>query len=478
MRLYAVVGKPVQWLLIPIGLSFAAYFVPQDWYGRRWLGASDVDHGYAVLALAVIYLVLAGIVVAASALASAAVPLRPAIRQIDGLTTVWLVIVTALAAVGTTAAVGKAISEVGISGAWALISGGLANELKHALYEDYSAGVMSLRYLVVLAAPASIAIGLITRWRRPIILLAAINVGLMLVVALLSSRLTLIASVVVLMMTMARYGSQIRVRQAVAGGVALVVALIVLSNTRNINFYQEQLGVDSPVLAGLADTLTYLASPAHGSLVGADYVAGGDLRRSGIDSSLTTNSAVMQSAGMRWWLLVYYGVILGVNTLFFFSAYRSRRLEMIVGGAAASYAFWEFWRINLFYEGIHMVWILFGIVLPFALHLGHGWLRDSLQGKPAHGLKPGPARAAIATFHHFFPDGRSPAASARRRRMPRGTRPGPPFRGLPEFHTGGSTDVPMVDLPRRRPFGSVSEAIMADRRALEAADRLRPPLQG
>jgi hypothetical protein len=474
MRLYSAVGKPICWFALPIGLSFAAYAVPQEWYGHIWLGYSDVEYGYSSMALAVIYLILGLVVVGTSAVVRILCPLRPAIRRIDTLTYVWLAIVSALAALGTVAALVKIIASLGFSGAWELITGGLANELKHALYDDYSAGLLSLRYLVVLAAPTSIAIGLVGGWRPPIVLAAVANVGLMISVAMLSSRLTLIASVVVLTMTMARYGASISARQAIVGGLALVAALIVLSNSRNINYYQEQLGIESPVLAGLANTLTYLASPAHGSLVAADYIAGGDVSVLGIEASLTTNSAVLQRAGLQWWLLPYYGVILAICTLLFYSAYRSRRLEMIVGGSAASYAIWEFWRIDIFFTGLHVTWMTFGIVLPLALGLGFHWLRDRMPDGRGGRPRRGPANPAVRALHGYFSGlgsthagvaaTRSASADQSRRVQPARS----PYRGLPDFQV--SDPATSVSAGRGR-FGTVSEQIMAERARQVSAEQ-------
>lgn len=158
------------------------------------------------------------------------------------------------------------------------IIGALSSQTSNQLYDSLpqNAGVQTLRYACILAAPLGVHL-----WRKgvigmPLMVFAVLLLGLN---ALLSSRLSL------LMATCVYLTIRVRTREAGAGrrrsagavlGVALVgfLLLTMLNYTRNANFYRE-LGVADPVTMNLYQSSQYVTVPAQVSLGVANSVSTG-----------------------------------------------------------------------------------------------------------------------------------------------------------------------------------------------------------
>jgi hypothetical protein len=278
---------------------------------------------------------------------------------------------------------------------------GQGNRLKNTLYGDYSAGILSLRYLVLYSA--SLAIYRIVRLRN-LSLLNFANLALLAIAALISSRLILIATILVsiFLLTFGKRHVRISLIKCGISGALLFAILSVLNSSRNSNFYAAR---DlSFAEAGVSEIITYLGAPFHVSIGAArrtdDIVAGQtDFYRELIDveEGLTTNSAFLQlheQMGYACWLYIA-AVCLFMGFMFAWLSSFGRTSFLLPCGAIL-YGAAELWRLDLFQQGIFIVWFIVGVAIPGVFVLfGKRPLRQG-SGHPG-GMRPIPGRTSLST---------------------------------------------------------------------------------
>lgn len=276
---------------------------------------------------------------------------------------------TGLAAIGIFSTYYKVLSSLGLEGAIGFVASGLANELKESLYEEYSAGIVSLRYLV--AFSVSLSIYRYTQRKKVDVWMIA-NVVLLAMSALLSSRLIFVASVVITAFLTKRWQRvlTINVPRLLIGIGVLFTVLALLNYSRNGNYYADDgYGFWG---AGLSSIITYVGSPFQVMLKAADepgFLAshGPDSARiiADIDETLNTNSSFVQlheTFGFGAWpyiivLCVVMGFIFGVCS-------RNGRTAFLLPCGAILYASAELWRLELYSQGIFKVWLIMGLLVP------------------------------------------------------------------------------------------------------------------
>ena len=250
---------------------------------------------------------------------------------------------------------------------------GQANSLKDALYEDYSIGFVSLRYLVLFSA--SIALYRIIRWRS-FGLLNILNVLMLGASALLlGSRLTLIATLltVVFLLSFDKPSIRFSVRKLTFFVTLLFLILSALNFSRNFGYYERN--NLSFGLAGVSEILSYLGSPFQVAIGSAPVVdqlvaGGGETYRNYVDEAvnLNTNSAFVhlhEQMGFGSW--GYIAVIcLFMGFVFRCLVSRGKTIFLLPAGAVL-YGSAELWRLDLFHQGIFIVWFVMGIGLPALL---------------------------------------------------------------------------------------------------------------
>jgi hypothetical protein len=250
---------------------------------------------------------------------------------------------------------------------------GQANSLKEALYEDYSIGFVSLRYLVLFSA--SMALYRIIRWRS-FGLLNILNVLMLGASALLlGSRLTLIATLltVVFLLSFDKPSIRFSVRKLTFFVTLLFLILSALNFSRNFGYYERN--NLSFGLAGVSEILSYLGSPFQVAIGSAPVVdqlvaGGGETYRNYVDEAvnLNTNSAFVhlhEQMGFVSW--AYIAVIcLFMGFVFGCLVSRGKTIFLLPAGAVL-YGSAELWRLDLFHQGIFIVWFVVGIGLPVLL---------------------------------------------------------------------------------------------------------------
>jgi hypothetical protein len=126
------------------------------------------------------------------------------------------------------------------------------------------------------------------------------------------------------------------------------------------------------VAAGVSEILAYLGSPfqaAIGSAPLADQlVAGGDQTyRNYVDEEITlnTNSAFVhlheQFGFISWLYIAFICLCMGFGFEFLRSLGKT---VLLLPASAILYGSAELWRLDLFHQGIFIVWMVIGIGLP------------------------------------------------------------------------------------------------------------------
>ncbi len=263
------------------------------------------------------------------------------------------------------------LSQVGLSGARSILMEGQGNQLKEALYEDYSIGPLSLRYVVILSGGVAIfrmLSGISRSW------MDFFNLGQLLLTALVSSRLSLIVALFIGFGLFAVYHQPIQVN---LGKLALLfggifVLLAVYNAARNINYYQAR-GNDNFLVAGFSEILAYTGAPFQGALTTGDYfneVSGGKevATYSGIEIELTTNSAfaeLTEDVGGWSFPLAILTSFLAAWVMGVLTWHMQNYFALIY--FILLYCFSEMWRIFMFYRGIVITLMVFAIAVPYAI---------------------------------------------------------------------------------------------------------------
>lgn len=283
---------------------------------------------------------------------------------------------TILTVVGNAATLFRIFHLLTIQQALIFLSLGEGNSLKEALYEDYSVGFVSLRYLVLYSA--AIALYRVIRFKS-YSLVNLLNLFLLCIgTFVLGSRMIFIATLltVLLLLTFNRNTIRISVSKTLVV-IALVFLLLSVANyARNKNYYDQNHA--SFGVAGISEILAYLGSPFQAAIGSAPVVeqlaAGGDQTyRNYVDEEVTlnTNSAFVhlhEQLGFASWLYIAF-VCLFMGILFQFLLSFGKTILLLPAGGIL-YGSAELWRLDLFRQGVFIVWFVLGIGLPAFLIAG------------------------------------------------------------------------------------------------------------
>jgi hypothetical protein len=279
---------------------------------------------------------------------------------------------SALSTIGVITTLVRIFQTLSLQQAVIFITLGQANSLKEALYEDYSVGLVSLRYLVLFSG--SIALYRIIRWKSYRVI-NVFNAVLLLLCTLLSSRLIFIATLLTTVFLLAhdKRKMSISALKMIVVATCLFLILSILNFTRNKDYYD--VNKLSFAEAGISEILAYLGSPFQAAIGSAgvtdQLVAGGDQTyRDYVDEEITlnTNSAFVhlhEQMGYVSWLYVA-GLCLFMGLLFESLASFGKTIFLLPCGAIL-YGSAELWRLDLFHQGMFIVWIVMGIGLPVFL---------------------------------------------------------------------------------------------------------------
>jgi hypothetical protein len=280
---------------------------------------------------------------------------------------------TLLAAAGTAATLITIFRTLSIAQAILFISLGEGNSLKEALYENYSVGFVSLRYLVLFTA--AIALYRMIRFKSYTVINLFNLVLLCIGTFLLGSRLMFIATLltVFLLLTFNRNTIRISIAKSVIVVTLVFLLLSVANYARNKNYYESNRS--SFLVAGVSEILAYLGAPFQAAIGSAPVVeqlaAGGDQTyRNYVDEEITlnTNSAFVhlhEQFGFASWPYIAF-LCFCMGFVFEFLVSFGKTFLLLPAGAIL-YASAELWRLDLFHQGIFIVWFVLGLGLPAVL---------------------------------------------------------------------------------------------------------------
>ena len=285
------------------------------------------------------------------------------LRQ-TGVWTCWIL----LSLVGVACSLVKVAGALGISGCIRTVATFNANGLKAALYTDYSMGILSLRYIVILAA--GIAIFRYLAFRE-VSLRTIASLGLLMIVAVMSSRLSLIWAIVIGVTTYVLGQGDFTKRKIPAREVLTFVGVFIvlvgaLTISRTYGYYRDR-GAETFTAAIGTEFQRYLAAPFQGSIDAVNYP---DRRArlqqiAGIDEGLTTNSAFLEMAVMMGkWNVLSLGAVLFWSGLVCGVLHRFRSSYFIVLFGVLQSCHLEIWRIVMFPKGITFTLVFASIVVP------------------------------------------------------------------------------------------------------------------
>jgi hypothetical protein len=296
---------------------------------------------------------------------------------------------TLISTVGIVSTLSQIFANLSLQEAVLSISLGQANALKESLYEQYHIGLVSLRYLILY--PASLALYRIIRQKRYSVL-NFFNVLMLGISTFLSSRLILMATLLVtcFLLTYGRKRISISLAKAALWAGVIFLILSVLNISRNAGYYdRNRLSFG---LAGASEIVTYVGSPfqvAVGASKVSDQLAGfgGDQYRDwvDIDYNLNTNSAfALLLQQMGYWSWPYIATVCLLMGLVFGAMVARGRTIFLLPCGAILYGSAELWRLDLFQQGAFIIWFVFGIGLPGGLFLIR--LLTGILKKTAHPL--------------------------------------------------------------------------------------------
>src|SRR5271166_6809225 len=231
------VARPSSIVVFAVTLSLCAWLFPD--FGVLRKGFTVAEHPNLISSFIIFswyLLIFAGLSLGQKLGASLATrqPGNNTIPPLDSRTVYWTF--TILSMIGVISTYFRIFHSLSFLQAVLYIYLGQANRLKGTLYDEYNAGILSLRYLVLYSA--SLAIYQIVKFRK-LSILSVVNIVLLAMTALLSSRLILIATVLVSTFLL-NYGKKsIEISLARLGILACILFAILslLNSSRNSNFY-------------------------------------------------------------------------------------------------------------------------------------------------------------------------------------------------------------------------------------------------
>ncbi|MCU1756084.1 hypothetical protein [Pseudomonas helleri] len=235
------------------------------------------------------------------------------------------------------------------------VQSGQANQLKKALYEDYSVGVLSLRYASVMCGALLISRRM-SGIKNTLLDLSALT--LVLLTALLSSRLTVSASLFGGFYLYIHFKKEIKISsiRLLISATLIFLLFSALNWSRNYGFY-EKMGLGF-ISGGFSEILAYLGTPFQGAIfaisnLGSDYSTSEMFNATTIETSLTTNSAFLELTSDNSWLgLIELYLLISASSLAIGFCERYKGGKFICCSVPLIYAFAELWRLSLFEKGL------------------------------------------------------------------------------------------------------------------------------
>lgn len=267
------------------------------------------------------------------------------------------------------------LKVLGVSGFIYSVATFTTNRISEAIYEDYQAGIFSLRYVLIISFGWALYRMLALKKAT---LVDWLNVlAFVFYIAFFGRRLQLVCSLLIFLGLVNRQGhffAHLNTKKlfGLAGfGFVMLSAATLL---RNYGSY-EDMGYSNPLAAVVTNVLSYLAAPFQVSLGVGNNVLDAFSRRdyrlyTDVDRTLTANSAYAE-------MVTNYGLMAITRMMVYatvFSTlagwlYKNRHNYLYTGYPVILYAFAEVWRIELFNKGIFFTLLIIALLVPVGYSL-------------------------------------------------------------------------------------------------------------
>lgn len=298
----------------------------------------------------------------------------PKIKEVDGVANIHKNTVyygySFLALFGFFYTVYVTFQVLGVAGFIYSIVSFTTNKIALAIYEDYSAGLFSFRYVIIISFGWALYRVLLLKKRNLIDVLNIIC--FIFYIAFFGRRLQLVCSVIVFMALANRHNNLFSYFKLARFYWLLLFGFIMLSTAtllRNYGSYAN-MGYSNPLAAVLTNIISYLAAPFQVSLgVGNHIIAafrGVDYQiYTDVDKTLTANAAFSEMI-TREGIPALFKVNAWALVFGFLSGWLSKNKEnyLYTGYPIILYAFAELWRIDLFGKGIFYTLLAVSVGLP------------------------------------------------------------------------------------------------------------------
>ncbi|MEM6843532.1 MAG: hypothetical protein AAF632_14990 [Bacteroidota bacterium] len=262
------------------------------------------------------------------------------------------------------------LKVLGISGFIYSIVSFTTNKIAYAIYQDYSVGIFSLRYVIIISFGWALYRIVVLGKRNWIDLLNL--VCFIFYIAFFGRRLQLICSILIFIALANRHQSLFSHIKLARFYWLLLFGFIMLSVAtllRNYGSYAN-MGYSNPLTAILSNIVSYLAAPFQVSLgVGnnaLDAFRGLEYRAyTDVDTTLTANAAFSEMI-VRDGLAALFKVNMWAVLFGFLAGWLSKNKDnyLYTGYPILLYAFAELWRIDLFSKGIFYTLLIVSTGVP------------------------------------------------------------------------------------------------------------------
>jgi len=264
----------------------------------------------------------------------------------------------------------KTFDYLGLSGFLYAITSFQTNHIAKAIYADYSIGIYSLRYILILSFGYALYRILIM---KKVSIIDVINLlFFILYIAFYGRRLQLIASIFVFILLgnqNKKFIYNLKTRLLIFTIIGGFFLLMVATTLRNYGSYQNQ-GYNNPIVVTIANASEYLAAPFQVSLGTSNnyfkalekvkYTSYVDVK-----STLTANGSFTHLT-YKYGLFSIILIAVLCFTLSMAAGWLSKQrgTYLYTGLPIILYGFSELWRIDLFFKGIFITLLSVSVGVP------------------------------------------------------------------------------------------------------------------
>lgn len=373
-KLLNAILKPYYAILFPVLLSLFAWLVPDSWINVRGFGKKESfgTNAFGILLSWYFFAIISSFFFFYLGKKNPQFKKFNKIVSIDNIKPYLLF--TLIAWTGFIASFYKIISSVGLSSLYLILFvDHQGNKTEQILYENYSIGILSLRYVLILTFGISLYRLQIFKEYK---LVNFLNIIFFIIyTAVLGRRLQVIFGLFVYLSLANSNGNLLKLIKAkyIYLSFFLITSLVIVATTvRNYNTFKEK-GSTNVFSATLDNIIEYLGPPMQVTFSIANNIDKAIQGRSyweytNVGRSLTTNSAFSELIiEWGWWSYFYSIIVCGFWSYIAGWAYKNKYNYLFIIYPIIIYAFLEYWRINLFSTGIFSTLMYIGILVPIVL---------------------------------------------------------------------------------------------------------------